>query len=210
MSEKHTTRRQQKAGKSSATSSDSSDVPLAQPDRSGPKGKSLLDLAAERQDELIAQADAINEKRRQASDGIKSTEGPFANALLYAVTLSMVHFTLDVLVYHQYAQKIYWDEIFGRLGLFFPCVGAIIYILYQPFIMRLPLLRQVAFLVASTLAGCYLARTSNKETYIAVMRRAPPLGTLMVWLYIEMRLPFALAGLGFIGGYMWINRYLLF
>lgn len=207
MSDKHTTRRQRKTGKTLETSSD---IPLAQPDRSGPQNKSLFDLAAERQDELIAQADAINQKRSQASDGIRPTEVPFANALLYAVTLSMLHFTLDVLVYHQYAQEIYWDEIFARVGIFFPCVGAIIYILYLPFIMRLPLLRQLAFFVASTLAGCYLVRTSNIEPYIAVMRRAPPLGTLMVWLYIEMRLPFALAGLGSIGGYLWMNSFLLF
>lgn len=199
MSEQSSTRRQRKNAK---LQSPPADVPLAQPDRSVPKGKTLLDLAAERQDELFAQADAINAER--------SAEGPFANALLYAVTLSMVHFTLDVLVYHQYAQAIYWDEILKRVAIFLPCIGAILYILYQPVLMRLPLLRQILFLVCSTLAGCYLVRASNKEAYIAVMRRAPPLGTLLVWLYIEMRLPFALAGFAFVGAYLWVNQYPLF
>lgn len=169
-----------------------------------------MDLAADRQDELIQQADAINEQRRQASDGINPTESPLANALMYSVTLSMVHLTLDVLVYHQYAQEIFWHEIFARLAIIFPSLGAVIYLLYQPLIMRFARLRQSAFLVCSILAGCYLVRASNREAYIAVMRQAPPLGTFLVWFYIEMKLPFALSGLAVVGGYLYVNQYSLF
>ena len=59
-------------------------------------------------------------------------------------------------------------------------------------------------------AGCYLIYSSNEEAYFAVMKRAPPLGTLWVWSVIEMRLEFAVGSLIAVGAYFWRGGYTIF
>lgn len=189
------------------------DLPLAQPDRSGPKGESLLDLAAKRQAELDAAKPAASGGQTPRPtppttpvDADRDDEA-LANACIYAITLSMVHFTLDVLVYHQYAQFMEWNGIFRRIATILPSFGVIVYILHTRSALKLRWLRQVLFFLFSCGAGCYLIRTGNEEAYIAVMRRAPPLGTLLIWSFIEMDLPFGVASLLMIGGYLWWKGY---
>lgn len=183
-----------------------------------------MDFASERQDELIARADAINAQRRQASgvpiegnntskstadatSKAESSDSPLGNAMLYATTLSMLHFTLDTLVHHQYAITLVWPSLFQRTATILPFLFIIVFISYQPFFTRLPLLRQSAFLVFACAAGCWLVRTANVDPYIAVMQRAPGLGTLLVWSFVEMRLPFAIVGLAVVGVYLWWGEY---
>lgn len=177
-------------------------VPLALPNRPGPVGKSLIDIATERQDALISQADTLNEQRR-----LQSGDGSLGDSLLIGVSLSMVNFTLDVLVYHQYAQNIDWNAIIWRFVVMLPSMSLIVYVFHLPPFMRLSLLRQATLLAFSCTAGCWLVRTSNQEAYMAVMRKAPPLGTILVWSFIEMRIPFAIAGLACVGAYIWLNDY---
>jgi hypothetical protein len=50
----------------------------------------------------------------------------------------------------------------------------------------------------------------NVYDYYAVMKQAPPLGTLWVWSVIEMKLPYALVGLVANLGYMWWKGYGVF
>ena len=66
------------------------------------------------------------------------------------------------------------------------------------------------FLAMSVGAGCYLIYSSNEEAYFAVMKRAPPLGTLWVWSVIEMRLGFAVGSLITVGAYFWQGGYTIF
>jgi len=40
--------------------------------------------------------------------------GPFGNAILYSVSLSMLHFTLDVIVYSQYREEIVMEPKYSR------------------------------------------------------------------------------------------------
>jgi hypothetical protein len=66
---------------------------------------------------------------------------------------------------------------------------------------------QVFFLALSTLSGCYLIHAANVYGYLAVMKRAPPLGTLWIWSVIELKLPLALLSLGLVGGYLQWSGY---
>lgn len=102
------------------------EVKLAQPDRSGPSEQTLLDLALERN--LFDQADRhpANRRRKNGSHGegdegddgddgeLSPTADRIVDALLWTVSLAMLHFTLDVLVQHQYAMEIVWPDIVTR------------------------------------------------------------------------------------------------
>jgi len=182
---------------------------LAQPDRSGPKSKTLYEIAAERQAEL--EADGFYEKfpapEREGHDNdFWSDEdpiGPFGEAIVYGTSLSMLHFTLDVMVFHQYRQEIEWNEIFIKTGKMLPALFFVVYLLHSRTASRFPRAKQVFFLAASTAAGCYLVRSGNMDGYYAVMKRAPPVGTLWIWGVVEMQLGFALAHIAAILAFMW-------
>jgi hypothetical protein len=92
---------------------------LKQPDRSGPQGKTLLEIAEERQESLFRAADERqHELARRGADGEAAHPdepiGPLGDAIVYTLTMAMLHFTLDVLVYNQYGEEIKWRSIFSR------------------------------------------------------------------------------------------------
>ncbi|KAF4119774.1 hypothetical protein GMORB2_4440 [Geosmithia morbida] len=107
------------------------DIKLQQPDRSGPTGKTLLDLAQERS--LFAQADEAQRRQRQGreqrppsaattkihpDDSEEAVLSPgaerFLETLLWTVSLAMMHFTFDVLVHHQFGREMGWMDICVR------------------------------------------------------------------------------------------------
>ena len=108
-------------------------IKLRQPDRSAPAEKTLLNLAQER--DLFSQADdRMKELRKQrkadngdadSSDEEEEDDGAgqlspgadrFLEAMLYTITIAMVHFTFDVLVQHQYGEEINWVTVIKRAG----------------------------------------------------------------------------------------------
>ena len=86
------------------------DIKLAQPDRSGPSEQTLLDFAQERN--LFDQADRDPRNKNRVVDDDED-DGPimspmaerFMDTLLWVVSLTMVHFTFDMLVQYQYAME---------------------------------------------------------------------------------------------------------
>jgi hypothetical protein len=180
-------------------------IKLAQPDRSGPKSKTLLDLVEERK-HLLEQGTpfapihsdglARDESGNILEAGLGDGEpiGPIGDAVFWAVCLTMFHFTLDVLTFHQYRQEVEWGEIWKRTAMVLPILWLIIYVMRSATARRVEVARQVFFLVLGVGAGCYTIHVGNVYDYYAVMKQAPPLGTLWVWSVIEMKLPFALVG----------------
>ncbi|KAI1306557.1 hypothetical protein F5Y03DRAFT_133948 [Xylaria venustula] len=203
------------------------EIKLAQPDRSGPSEQTLLDLAQERN--LFGQADQhpANRRKRSDDDGedddgdeLSPTAERIMDTLLWTVSLAMLHFTLDVLVQHQYAMEISWPQIVTRalvaLGVFF----AFFYVLHPHpssnvlLLPGLPLrfqnpLRQAIFFVASTVSGCYLIDISNNYGYLYIMKRSPPLGCLWVWSVIELDLPIAVTSIAIVTGFFFYGDYSL-
>jgi hypothetical protein len=179
---------------------------LAQPDRSKPKEKTLLDIYEEKK-ELLSQGQPFDAKYQ---DGLPRGEsgnildvglgesdpiGPVGDAVFWTVCLCMVHFTLDVLVYNQFAQDVDWSAIWSRTGTMLPIMFLVVYMLRSDLARRLGIFRQLFFLVVGVATGCYMIHAGNRYQYFAVMKQAPPLGTLWIYSVLEMDLLFAAGSL---------------
>lgn len=173
------------------------------PDRSGPQGKTLVDIMEEKKAQLSKDHPEI---LHEDDDAI----GPFGEALVYSIALAIFHFTLDVLVFYQYRQDMEWKEIFLRTAKVLPALFAFIYLLRTQTAARFPLLKQLFFFVASVSTGCYLIYSGNKNGYFYVMQTAPALGTLWVWSCVEMQLVFAVLHVVIVVGYTWWNGFTAF
>lgn len=232
-------------------------IKLRQPDRSGPSEQTLLEMA--QQQDLFRKAKqreaqirnknngaAQSEEEEEEADddqegpGLSPTADRIMDAILWTVSLSMLHFTLDVLVQNQYAVEISWSTVstravqafFGeslcpvqpasnRMGLLLTHSHAVFFLLFytlhphssNPILLPgLPAryqnpLRQAIFFVASVSAGCYLIHISNRYSYLAVMKQAPPLGCIWVWSVIELDLPSAVLSLACAGLFLWQGGY---
>ncbi|KAF2971308.1 hypothetical protein GQX73_g2229 [Xylaria multiplex] len=198
------------------------EIKLAQPDRTGPSDKTLLDIAQERN--LFDQADrhpANRHKRSNSEDDDDGKLSPTADrileTLLWTVSLAMLHFTLDVLVQHQYAIDISWPQIATRALVALVVFYAFFYVLHphesSPILVPgLPSrfqepLRQAIFFVASTASGCYLIDITNNYGYLYILKRSPPLGCLWVWSVIELNLPMGILSLAIAGGFFYQGGY---
>jgi len=102
---------------------DASDIKLKQPDRSGPTEQTLLQIVESKK--LFQQAEerrAALAKKQKKEDGDEEEDGPslpprverIMESLLWTISLGMLHFTLDVLVQHQYAIDINWWTVISR------------------------------------------------------------------------------------------------
>lgn len=136
---------------------------------------------------------------------------PFLDIFLYAFTLIILHFTLSLLVHHQYASK---PPSLGPLFL-----SSTVFTLTPALLLVLVLVlhprsdhpaTQVLFAVISTLAGAWLAYATNEEPYMAIMKKAPVLGTLWIWAIVELKWEWALATLTILGGWGWWKGYNFF
>jgi hypothetical protein len=185
---------------------------LKHPDFSGPKGKTLFELADERQKEL----DKANPSKAKfvkvpvASKPASSTDdvppiGPLGDAILYSTSMAALHLTFDVIVYSQYREDILWNEIVWRAAAAMPIFALLVYLTHVEFSYRFPILRDAAFFVGSIAAGGYIVYSVNRRGYFYVMKAAPPVGTLLGWSVFEMSLPFAAMSALLVLGYVWWN-----
>lgn len=191
---------------------------MQQPDRSGPKGKTLMDLYEEKK-ALLNQGQSFGPKHEdgpvkdeggnifEAGLGDGDPIGPIGQAVFWAVTLAMLHFTLDVLVYNQYAMDILWAVIFKRTFKVLPILFLLVLMLRSEAAARFPNVKQVFYLATAAGAGCYTIHIVNRYGYLAVMKQAPPLGTLWIWSVIEMDLAFAAASVTANVAYLWWKGY---
>lgn len=200
-------------------------IKMAQPNRSKPSNKTLLDLYEDKK-ALLNQGQPFDAKYEdgKARDeggnileaGLSSPDdddepiGPLGQAVFWTVLLGMLHFTLDVLVYNQYAQEINWPAIWGRTFTMLPILFLLIFMLRSETAERFANVRQVFYLAMAVGAGCYVIHAANVYDYFAVMKQAPPLGTLWIWSVIEMKLTFAAASVLANIGYLWWKGFTMF
>jgi len=186
---------------------------LKHPNFSGPKGKTLFELAEERQREL----DKANGTTRAVKVPLASTPsssndelppiGAFGDSILYSTAMAALHVTLDVIVYSQYREDIVWNEIIWRAATSLPIFTVLVYLTHVDFSYRFPIFRDAIFFLGSIAAGCYLVYSGNKHGYFYVMKSAPPVGTLWMWSVVEMTLPFAAMNAAVVFGYIWWNGF---
>ncbi|KAI4845153.1 hypothetical protein E4T44_05779 [Aureobasidium sp. EXF-8845] len=196
---------------STSTINSAANIPLSQPDRTGPKGKTLLEIADERTSALQNLLASGQPFEKSLNDGLARDEngrvllpakdndeedvsiGAGAESFFLATSLAMVHFTLDVLVFQQYAQEIDWTAIVQRTALAYPILFLIL-----------------VCLAVAIFSGCYMIYAGNTYDYFAVMKQAPPLGTLWIWSVIEMKLGYGLASIAVDVGFLLWNGYTVF
>jgi hypothetical protein len=200
-------------------------IKMAHPEYSRPTGKTLMDVYEEKKaileqgkpldsqssKDLLAalQSEDNNILYAGLNDGDEPI-GPIGDAIVWSSCLSMLHFTLDVLVYSQYAQEIVWRAIATRTATIAPVLFLLVYLLRSATARRFKIVRQLAFLALAIGTGCYTIYMGNSFSYFAVMKQAPPLGTLWIWSVIEMDLPFAVASIIVDLGFLWWNGYSAF
>ncbi|KAK8188990.1 hypothetical protein IWZ00DRAFT_306364 [Phyllosticta capitalensis] len=191
------------------------DIPLTRPDFSRPKGKTLLDIAEERMRQLNAEGKPIESlEGEEISFPMNPNDdfefGPAAEAVLYAFSLGMTHFTFDVLCHNQYREEIVWKEVFQQSLPVFPILWLTIYLFHTQTAKKLGVVRDALFFVASIAAGCYSIYIGNTYGYFAVMKQAPPVGTLWIWCVVEMQVYWAMASMVIVGVYSLWNGFSLF
>ena len=199
------------------------DVLLSQPSRNAPRGKTLLDIANERQ--LLGEPSqsqpsiATTKINPDGSlshidapiDAADSAATPYLDILLYTATLTLLHYTLTVLVHHQYATtppslpKLFYASTVAS------STPALILILVAALHPRSShIVTQLLFATLSVVAGTWLVYASNEDPYMAVMKKAPPLGTLWVWAVVEMRWEWAVGSLSLVTAWGWWNGYTVY
>jgi hypothetical protein len=224
--ERRTAAKQSGKHPSTATINAASNIP----DRTGPKGKTLLEIADERTAALQGMLASGQPFEKSLSDGLARDEngrvllpakdsesddedaimGPCAESFFLATSLAMVHFTLDVLVFQQYAQEIVWPAIFQRTAIAYPILFLIVYMMKSEMANRFQTFRQLFCLAVAVSSGCYMIYAGNTYDYFAVMKQAPPLGTLWIWSVIEMKLGYGLASIAVDVGFLLWNGYTVF
>ena len=217
-------RKERRAQARSSGTPTAKDIPLAQPHRSSTGQKTLLEIAAERQ--LLAGSSKentsvvttsinpdgslsqIDESAASAAEGDEDISTPYLDVFLYTSTLTILHFTLTLLTHHQYdSEPPKLIPLFLSSTVYSPTpliLSLLVWILHprasSPFV-------QMSFAVLSIACGAWLVRATNDEPYMAVMRKAPALGTLWVWAVVESKWEVAAAGLGIVGSWSWWNGY---
>jgi len=98
-------------------------IKLAEPDRSGPNPaqQTMLDLAEQRgllKEEMGDQ---------NGGDDEEPSVGRLGESILWSISLTMLHFTLDVLVANQYAMQIIWPDLISRTFQAFPSEIPLLY-----------------------------------------------------------------------------------
>ncbi|KND90869.1 hypothetical protein TOPH_04527 [Tolypocladium ophioglossoides CBS 100239] len=200
-------------------------IKLRQPDRSVPSEKTLFDIAQERQlfqqaeqrEKQIAKGEGDEEEEEDEAATLSPRAERLLEAMLWTVTLAMLHFTFDVLVQHQYGTEIVWPAVWARTGRAWIMFLFLFYVLHphpsSPVLLPgLALryqhpLRQAVFFVMSVTARCYLIYISNTYGYLATMKQAPPLGCLWLWAVVELDLLMGVGSLSVAAAFLWQGGY---
>lgn len=92
---------------------------LKQPDRSGPdpSRQTLLDLAEQRGLLNAQPGEKVDDEETGEAESVADR---ILESILWSLSLTMLHFTLDVLVSHQYAVEIEWPSIMMRAAQAYP------------------------------------------------------------------------------------------
>ncbi|KAK2754550.1 hypothetical protein FQN54_006951 [Arachnomyces sp. PD_36] len=154
--------------------------------------------------------------REQDTEEEDESIPPFADTLLTSLPLSALHFTLAFLAAHQFAQEIELGRLIWESSVIaFPSLTFMVHfahghvisfkkferLLWRTRSASLPSKITLSSLLSSIFPptpgtlfflplACYLGFRliviTNDSGYYAVMKRAPPIGTLWVWCVLEM------------------------
>ena len=218
----HPRNRKERRAQARANPSASKDIPLNQPSREPQSSKTLLDIVNERQLLTISPESAnpsittakikpdgsLSELDNSSVDSPGLDAPPYVDIALYTVSLTLLHFTLSVLVHNQYAtEPPILSSLFYASTVRSPTPVLLFVIVAVLHPRSSHVFIQALFAVLSLVAGAWMIRASNEDPYLAVMKKAPPLGTLWVWAIVEMRWEWAVGCLVSVGAWGWWQGY---
>ncbi|KAL8648745.1 MAG: hypothetical protein Q9226_005868 [Calogaya cf. arnoldii] len=189
-------------------------IPLAHPKQQAPKGKTLIDIAEERQ--LLQRTNkgtpSITTTRINPDGSItelpqtsvfpENVSTTYLDIVLYSTSLILLHFTLTFLVHHQYgSERPSLLPLFLLSTVYSPAPWLIVLLVALLHPRASHPLMQFLFAAMAIVAGAWLVQASNDDPYMAVMKKAPALGTLWVWGIVELRWETAAACLVVTGGW---------
>ncbi|KAI4143463.1 MAG: hypothetical protein LQ341_002911 [Variospora aurantia] len=193
------------------------EIPLARPKQETSKGKTLLEIAEERK---LLQTSKIGSPSitttqinpdgsiTELPDPTDASSTPYLDIFLYASSLILLHFTLTLLVHHQYAtDPPALVPVFLASTVFSSAPWLILLLVAALHPRASHPLMQLVFAGMAIVAGAWLVKASNDEPYMAVMKKAPALGTLWVWGVVELRWEIAAACLAVTGAWGWWKGY---
>jgi hypothetical protein len=173
----------------------------------------------------------VDEEKKEEGGDDEPPIPPVIDTLLLSIPLTVLHLTLGYLAAHQYAQSIQLNALFRNSGFVaFPMLTLLIHLAHGhiisfsrgakaetlslfpwhaeklsfSFLRKLlfpPTLKTMVFLPGAVLLGSKLMAMTNEDTYYAVMKQAPAVGTLWVWCILEV--PVGAAVLGALGPLAW-------
>ncbi|KAF3930528.1 hypothetical protein ABW19_dt0201997 [Dactylella cylindrospora] len=130
--------------------------------------------------------------------------GDMGQTFFFAVPLTMLLFGFYCLVQKQYLEEPnYLSVLWRSIKSFFP----IWFILYLTHPRRQWPIIQASYFVVAVGTGCWLVYNVNSHGYYAVMKMAPPLGTILVYSVIEMELIPAFFSVAAVAGYVYYNDF---
>ena len=195
----------------------STDIPLARPKQEAPKGKTLVEIAQERQILQSSSSSSPSITTTQINPDGSITEIPdpadhiptsYLEIFLYTSSLIVLHFTLTLLVHHQYAtDRPSLLPLFLSSTVFSPAPWLILLLVGTLHPRASHPTMQPIFACMAIVAGTWLVKASNEDPYMAVMTKAPALGTLWVWGIVELRWEVAVGCLAVTGGWAWQKGY---
>ncbi|KAJ2771431.1 hypothetical protein IWQ56_001785 [Coemansia nantahalensis] len=122
----------------------------------------------------------------------------WVDAAIYTVGLAAVYGLFEALVSQQYSVEVSVAEIAQRMARAAPALYAIVY-----FTLRFRRQRAVALLMlaAACASGCYFLHLNMHSLRLGIMRRAPGLVTLWIYLTFLMDVRPAIIGAAVVGGF---------
>lgn len=123
--------------------------------------------------------------------------------LMVVVPLASLHVVLDVLVYKQYGQDIVFREMASR-GITSLFVLIVVHSVFHPSHSKVPF--QMLLLLGGMMLGMYLVHIAQTQDYFAVMKQAPPVGTLLAWTVVELEYYWSAVGMAVVGFWYWLVK----
>ncbi|KAJ8099477.1 hypothetical protein POJ06DRAFT_135677 [Lipomyces tetrasporus] len=141
------------------------------------------------------------------SSGVPSAREEYAFLLLeysmVLVPLASVHAVLDVLVYRQYQQPMTFGDLTRRALVAF----GVLFVLHSTIHpTHSSIAVQMILMFVAIVLGTYLVHAAAVSDYFAVMKQAPPLGTLLVWLALELEYYWSIVAAVTVGFIAWCVR----
>ena len=209
------TPRNRKERRAQARQKDSNNIPLTQPSRSPPTGKTLLQIASEREQHIFSlephTTNNTNNTTSLSPSASQPIKTPYLDILLHTTTLLLLNYTFTFLTTYQYSSTPPSPlKVFLSSTLFSP-TPLLLFLLVAILHPRAAHpATQALFAAVGIAVGGWLVHITNKEGYLAEMRRAPPLGTVWVWCVAEMEWKVGVGCVGVVGVWGWWKGYGLF